>query len=407
MKLFTKLTIIALVLASTITTAQEIAQWRGPDRDGIYPDKDLLKEWPKDGPKMLWHYDDLGPGHASASVTSKFVYTAGTTEEGTGFVIALDHNGQKKWQTEIGKEWMDNFDGTRSTPLIYGDKLYIISSYGNLYCMSADDGLVIWNKDLFNEYDGRNIKWGVTENLLVFGDMVYITLGGIKSNILALNKNTGDFIWESPGKEEVSAYCSPLVFNINGNSIFVTQTASSVIGLDAKTGSYLWDYPHPNKWSVQANTPIYKDGKLFIFSGYGKGSVMLQLADDGSSVTMLWENPLFDSKMGGAVLLDDRIYGSGDANKYWYCLDWNTGETLYSSDMLKVGNIIYADGLLYCYGTGGMVGIVDPATENYELISSFEVPYGEKWHWAHLVIYDKKLYVRHGTSLMVYDIAAD
>lgn len=388
-------------------TAQEIAQWRGENRDGIYNETGLLKQWPVDGPKLLWHYDELGPGHASAAVTTNIIYTAGTTSEGIGFVVALNHSGKKIWQTEIGEEWMDNFDGTRSTPLVYKGKLYIMSSYGKLYCMNADDGNVIWNVDLFTDYDGRNIKWGVTENLLIDGNTLFVTPGGIKANILALNKDTGKLIWESAGKEELSAYCSPDIIEFNDLKIYVTQTASSILGLNASTGELLWTYPHPNKWSVQANTPIYKDGKLYCFSGYGKGGVMLQLSDNGNAVTKIWENTSLDSKMGGAVLLDGSIYGSGDANKKWFCVDWETGEDLYSSTMLKVGNIIYADGLLYCYGDGGNIGIVDPLTNDFNLISSFEVPYGEKYHWAHLVINDKKLYVRHGTSLMVYDIAAE
>ncbi len=396
-----------MCIAQIQTIAQEIAQWRGDNRDGKYEETNLLKEWPKDGPTMLWHYDDLGVGHASAAVTDKYIYTGGTTDDGVGFVIALNHDGNKAWQTEIGEEWMDNFDGTRSTPIIYDNKLYIMSSFGKLYCMNAENGEVIWVKDLFNEYDGRNIKWGVTENLLIDNNTLFVTLGGIKSNILALNKDTGKLIWESSGKEELSAYCSPLMIDFEGNKIFVTQTASSILGLNPNSGDTLWTYPHPNKWSVQANTPIYKNGKLYCFSGYGKGGVMLELSNNGKSVTKLWDNEELDSKMGGAILLDGRIYGSGDANKSWFCLDWDTGDTLYSSKMLKVGNIIYADGLLYCYGTGGKVGIVDPKTNDYNLISSFDVPYGEKWHWAHLVIHNKKLYVRHGTSLMVYDIAAN
>ncbi len=405
-----KNTIVAIftviILCQIQVSAQEIAQWRGENRDGIYNETGLLKQWPADGPNMLWHYDELGPGHASAAVTNDFVYTSGTTEEGIGFVIALNHMGQKVWQTEIGKEWMDNFDGTRSTPLIYNGKLYIMSSYGKLFCMDAVDGSVIWQTDLFTDYDGRNIKWGVTENLLIHGNTLFVTPGGTKSNVLAFNKDTGSLIWKSAAKKELSAYCSPDIIELENINIFVTQTDTSIIGLDASDGNLLWSYPHPNRWSVQANTPIYHKGKLYCFSGYGKGGVMLQISEDGKTITKLWDNQALDSKMGGAVLIDGKIYGSGDKNKEWFCLDWESGETLYSSKMIKVGNIIYADGLLYCYGDGGTVGIVDPKTENYNLISSFEVPYGEKYHWAHLVIVDKKLYVRHGTSLMVYDIAA-
>jgi len=406
MKKYVLLTVVAVVMQISVQ-AQEVAQWRGENRDGKYDETNLLKEWPEEGPKLLWHYDELGPGHASAAVTKDVIYTAGTNDEGNGFVIALTHSGEKIWQKEFGKEWMEDWDGTRSTPLIHNGKIYIMSSYGKLVCMNTTDGSTIWKIDLFETFEGRNIKWGVTENLLIDDEKLFVTLGGIENNVIALNKGNGKLIWSSKGKEEVSAYCSPAIITLKDKKILVTQTASSILGLDASNGELLWTHPHPNKWFVQANTPIFHEGQLYCFSGYGKGGVMLQLSEDGNSITELWTDTKLDSKMGGAILLDGRIYGSGDKNRKWVCLDWETGEELYESTMLKVGNIIYTDGLLYCYGTGGDVGIVDPKTNDFSLISSFEVPYGEKYHWAHLVIYDKKLYVRHGTSLMVYDISAE
>ncbi len=406
MKKYILVTVVAVVLQISMQ-AQEIAQWRGENRDGKYDETNLLKEWPENGPKLLWHYDELGPGHASAAVTKEVIYTAGTNDKGNGFVIALSHLGEKIWQKEFGKEWMEDWDGIRSTPLVYDGKIYIMSSYGKLVCMDASDGSTIWDIDLFETFQSENIKWGITENLLIDEGSLFITLGGEVNNVIALDKDSGKLIWSSKGKGEVSAYCSPMIIELMDKKILVTQTASSILGLNASTGELLWTHPHPNKWSVQANTPIYKDGKLYCFSGYGKGGVMLQLSEDGNSISEVWTDTKLDSKMGGAILLDGRIYGSGDKNRKWVCLDWETGEELYESSMLKVGNIIYADGLLYCYGTGGDVGIVDPKTDDFSLISSFEVPFGEKYHWAHLVIYDKRLYVRHGNSLMVYDISAD
>lgn len=400
--------IITIIIFLTLQLqSQEIAQWRGEHRDGKYNETGLIKEWPVSGPNLLWHFDELGVGHASAAVTTDMVYTAGTSEEGNGFVIALNHTGEKIWKTEFGKEWVENWDGVRSTPLIYDDKVYMLGSYGELVCMNATDGKIIWNIDLFTEYDGINIKWGITENLLIDGDKLFVTSGGIDANIIALNKDTGELIWKSKAMSEQSAYCSPMIIELEDKKIFVTQTARSIIGLDPTNGKMLWNVAQTNRWSVHANTPLYHDGKLYCVSGYGKGGIMLQLSEDGTSVTELWRDESLDDKMGGIILLDGKIYGSGDANKKWFCIDWETGEELYSSKMLKVGNIIFADGLLYCYGTGGKVGIVDPSTNNYNLISSFEVPYGEKYHWAHLVIHNKRLYVRHGTSLMVYDIAEE
>lgn len=396
--------VIGIIAILWPAIGQEIAQWRGPNRDGIYPDKNLLKEWPENGPTMLWHYDDLGLGHASAAVTKDKIFTAGTTAEGVGFVVALSHSGEKIWQTEIGEEWMDNFEGVRSTPLVYGDKLYFMSSYGNLVCLSTADGKIVWQVDLFKDYGGRNIKWGVTENLLIDGDKLFCTPGGEEANVIALNKDTGKLIWQSKGMGEISAYCSPIIIDRGGKRILITQTAQHILGLDASNGDVLWTFLHENKYSVQANSPTYLDGQVYIVSGYGKGGVLLDIAEDGKSVTEVWTNSTLDDRFGGVVLVDGKIYGGSD-KKAWHCIDWKTGEELYSSKMMKNGNIIFADGLLYCYSDDGKVGIVDPNSNDFSLISSFEVPLGEKFHWAHLVIFDQKLYVRHGASLMVYDIA--
>jgi len=385
--------------------SQEISQWRGKNRDGIYNETGLLKKWPEEGPKLLWHFNELGVGHASAAVTKNMVYTAGTTDKGNGFIIALDHSGKKIGKTEYGKEWIVDWEGVRSSPMVYGDKVYFMSAYGKLICLNAKNGKTIWTVDLFKDYDGRNIRWGITENLLIDGNKLFVTPGGIEANLIALDKNTGKLIWKSKGKGEKSAYCSPALIELENKKLIVTQTANSIIGIDAANGKLLWSHAHPNRYSVHANTPLYHNGQIYCVSGYGKGGVMLKLSDNGNSVSEVWKDESLDDKMGGVILLNGRIYGSGDSNKKWFCLDWKTGKVLFNSKMIKVGNIIWADNLLYCYGQGGNVALVEPKSDSFNLISKFKVPYGEKYHWAHLIIHNKKLFVRHGTSLMVYSIA--
>jgi outer membrane protein assembly factor BamB len=393
------------VFISAQLFSQENVQWRGINRDGVYHETGLLKSWPAEGPKLLWHYDELGEGHASAAVTSNRIFTAGTSN-GNGFIIALDLFGNKTWKTEFGKEWMENWEGVRSTPLIEGDKLFIMSSYGKLICMGTKTGNIIWTVELFKDYDGQNITWGVTENLLLDGNKLICTPGGKDANIIALDKNTGKLIWKSKGTGEKSAYCSPLLIKHGGRTLIVTHTESHIIGIDALNGKFLWKHPQPNKYSVHANTPLFHNGQIFCVSGYGQGAVMLQLSADGNSVKELWRNKTLDSRMGGMVLYNERIYGSGDFSKKWVCLDWKTGKELGTSTMVKNGNIILADGMLYCYGDGGNIALAEPKTDGFGLKGKFKVPYGQKFHWAHLVIANKRLYVRHGTSLMVYSIAA-
>ena len=398
-------TIIFGFIAGIGLFSQEIAQWRGPNRDGIYNETGLLKQWPKKGPAMLWSYEELGNGHASVAVTKTKVFAAGTNDE-TGFIAALDHSGKLIWKTEYGKEWSESFPGVRSAPLFYIDKVYTLSGFGELVCLDAEKGNILWKVDLTVAYDGENIQWGYTENLLIDDDKLYCTPGGKNDNVLALNKDTGKLIWKSKGNSEKSAYCSPMIIKLANRKILATHTENSIIGIDVADGNFLWSFDHPNECSVQPNTPIYQDGLLYCTSGYGQGGVMLKLSPDGSSVTEVWRNKLLDPKMGGMVLVNGRIYGSGDNSRKWYCLDWKTGEVMFRSDMMKCGDVIYADGLLYCYDDGGTMGLVEPGANAFKLISSFKVPLGDDQHWAHPVIHDKKLYIRHGTALMVYDIGA-
>ncbi len=388
---------------TSILNGQDLAQWRGPNRDGIYPGNGLLKSWSETGPKLIWHYDELGAGHASAAVTGNSVYTTGEIN-GIGYLFSFDLEGNLRWKASYGEEWTESWPGVRSTPLVMDDKIYLLSGMGKLLCRSADKGNLIWTVDVLKDYEGPNIRWGITENLLSDGNKLFCTVGGKVNNIIALDKNSGKLIWKSAGRGEESAYCSPALIVHSGRKLLVTHTASSILGLDAETGRLLWSVDQPNRYSVHANTPLYHDGFIYCVSGYGKGGVMLKLSPDGNAVQEVWRNTSLDNRMGGFVLVNGKIYGSDDSNKAWYCVDWKTGIDMYSDKITGRGNIIYADRMLYLYGENGEVVLAKPELNKFSKVSVFKVPYGEAQHWAHLVIKDGRLYVRHGNSLMVYDI---
>jgi outer membrane protein assembly factor BamB len=398
-----------LTLTATLSfiglNAQDVAQWRGPNRDGIYNETGLLKKWPEDGPKLLWHFDDLGEGHTSAAVTSEGVFISGM-KEGTGIIYAFDLKGNLKWKKEYGPEWTENHYGVRSTPLVIKDKLYFMSSFGNLLCLSTGNGQTIWSIDTFREYGGRNITWGVTENLLYDGNTLFCTPGGSNVAMIAVDRNTGKLLWKSSGKDELTAYCSPLLINLSGRKLIVTWMENSIEGFDAASGKMLWSYDFTIQPFVHPNIPVFIDGLLYCTSGYGLGGVMLKLSPDGTRVSEVWKNNSLDPKMGGVVVLNGRIYGGGDMHRKLFCLDWLTGKELYSISQLAPANIIADDGLLYVYSESGNVSLIEPQADKFNIISSFNVPLGSGTHWAHLVINNKKLYVRHQSSLMVYDIAA-
>lgn len=271
--------------------------------------------------------------------------------------------------------------------------------------MNTENGQIIWSADLKKDWGAQNNEWGISENLLFDGNVLYCTPGGTEASLVALDRNTGKMIWKSKANGNKSAYCSPMIIKIKNRKIIVTMMEKAVCGFDAETGRMLWQYEHINDTGVHPNIPIYINGSLYCTSGYGKGGELLKLSDDGTSVTEVWKNSELDSRNGGVVVLNGRIYGSGDRNKKTFCLDWQTGKQIFSTREMAPANFIADNGLLYVYSESGKIFLVEPRDNGFNILSSFTVPFGANPHWAHLVIKNRKLYVRHGTSLMVYDIA--
>jgi outer membrane protein assembly factor BamB len=138
MKRFLTLLVLGCLLNAG-TFAQVNAQWRGPNRDGIYNETGLLKTWPESGPALLWHFDELGDGHSSAAVTKDRIYTAGMIN-GIGYIFSFSLDGKLIWKLPYGEEWTESWPGVRSTPVICDSKIYFMSGFGKLICMKAEKG---------------------------------------------------------------------------------------------------------------------------------------------------------------------------------------------------------------------------------------------------------------------------
>ncbi len=395
--------IAVLMLIGVNLYAQEPSHWRGPEASGVYPDKELLDFWPEEGPEMIWHIDSMGKGFSSPVFANNKIYLTGVHEE-TGYIFIMDKNGNLLKKYSYGGEFTESYPGARSSVTLHGDLMYMMSGLGRLVCMEEANGEIKWENDLLSDFDGRNIRWGMTETVLIDGDVLYCTPGGEKNNVMAFNRHSGDQIWSTAGKSEKSAYCTPLLVDLSARKLLVTMTENHILGMDAKTGKLLWTYPQTNEWSVHANTPVYHDGALFCFSGYGQGGVNLKLSDDGSKVTKQWFDNTMDSRMGGAVIFDGHLYGSGDKSRIWFCADWATGNTTYTSKEIAKGVVILADDKLYCYSQRGELAMVKADPKEFKILGKTKVELGTEQHWAHPVINRGVLYVRHGEVLMAYNI---
>jgi len=402
--MFIKIRVLLFLFGCSLAFGQVDSEWRGAARDGVYPGERLLKAWPAQGPKPAWSVVGLGQGYSSPAVTADRVYVTGLVR-GEGILFAFDHSGKRVWQVSYGPEWAGSSPGARTTPTVVGDKIYLVSGMGQIICLGTD-GKKIWSVNLMSEFGARNIDWGITESPLVDGDRVFCTPGGPDVLIAALDRLTGKTIWKIRGNGELTGYCSPSLVVHKGRRLLLTMTADAVVGIDPDAGKLLWRQPHVTEYSVNANTPLYHDGKIYTVSGYGTGGQMFELTADGAGVKRLWSQSALDSQMGAAVLVDGFIYGSGHNHRGWQCLDWKTGAVQYTARELgNKGAVITAGGMLYLYSESGDVALVRPDPLKFSVVSSFRIKAGSGEHWAHPVIARGRLYIRHGDVLVVYQIA--
>jgi outer membrane protein assembly factor BamB len=398
---------LSIILAGmSAAVAAEWPQFRGPGRDGTSPETGLMKQWPDGGPVELWSCGGLGIGYSSVAIADGVVYTCGMIG-GQGYLFAIDSQGKIRYKVSYGPEWdkAGNSPGTRTTPTVVGERLYIMSGQGRIACHGTTEGQCIWHVDTLQKLGGRNIRWGIAESVLVHADKVICTPGGQDATVVALDRMTGTTYWTSKGLSQLSGYCSPVLVERGSNRLLLTLVERALVGIDVYTGRVYWTIPHQVSYDIQAVSPLYKDGMIFVSNGYRHGSLGVALSPDGTSAEQKWAEKSLDIHHGGAVLVDGKVHGSSTKGE-WICLDLATGKVAFSDKLVGKGSVIHVDGMLYGYGENGKVGLIKIKPDGYELVSSFQVKKGSDEHWAHPAISDGRLYIRHGDTLMCYDIRA-
>ena len=389
------------------------AQWRGPDRNGKYPDRGLLQEWPEEGPGLVLKKAGLGMGYSTPVMVDGMIYIGGARDS-LDYLIKMDLQGNIIWETAYGHIWKNTYPESRNTPTIEDGRIYIEGGMGTVACIDAASGAVLWSVNTHERFEGEFHRWGMAESLVVTGNGVISTPVGSRTAVVALDKTDGSLLWQTESVGGARSYVSPVLINHNGREMILVISSEDLIAVDPENGHVIWTFDivsgHAPRGSRNNTvTPLYHDGCVFVTSGYDVDALMICLSEDGTEPSLKWSDGTLDVHHGGVVLVDGYLYGANWINNgtgNWVCQEWETGKVMYEEEWHNKGSIIYADGRLYLYEEKrGHVGLVEPTPEGFNLISSFRVEEGTGPHWAHPAIYDKKLFIRHGEVLLVYDIA--
>jgi outer membrane protein assembly factor BamB len=398
--------------------------WMGADRSGVSTETGLLKQWPKDGPKLLWKVQDIGEGYSTPSFAAGKIFLMSNRGLDDEFALALNvKDGSKIWERRIGKvgepKQYGNYGGSRSTPTVDGDAVYVLGSDGDLACLDAAKGEVRWQKSLRTDFDGKPGIWAYAESPLIDGDVLVCTPGGDTATLVALNKTTGEVIWKTAvpaaagagrmPKSNTAAYASAIVATVGGVKQYIQVLTGGVVGVAAKDGKLLWRY-EKMKGNTMCNTPLFHDGYVFVSllnpGNTGTGSSLLQLkADENGGVTAneVYHNKDLASQHGGVVRVGDDMYGTNGTSLV--CIDFKTGTTKWQNRCVGKGSIAAADGRLYVRGENGKAALVEATPDAYKEIGRFDQPdRSKKQAWPHPVIVGGRLYLRDQNVLLCYDV---
>ncbi|MBO35558.1 MAG: polyvinylalcohol dehydrogenase [Verrucomicrobiales bacterium] len=403
-------TILSITAISITINAVAIdwPQWRGPNRDGVNPEKNLLDEWPEEGPKILWRAKGVGAGYSSLAVAKGIIYTLGDLEDAC-YLIALNTTGKTLWKTRIGEPGGHRkYPGPRSTPTVADGKVYALGQQGDLICADAKTGKETWRVNVAKDFGGEMMSgWRWSESPLVDGGQILITPGGTQGAVVALNKDNGKEIWRCKDFRDRAGYSSLIIREFGGIRQYIQLTGESVAGIDAKTGKLLWQAPRKGRTAV-VSTPIFDKGHLFVTSAYSVGCNGFKVSYDGNSfkAEQIYQHAGgagMANHHGGVVRVGEYVYGSN--GNQLSCIHLATGKVMWNERSAGKGAIVVVDNKIILRTERGPVSLVELNPKAYKEISSFEQPDRTRSRaWSHPVVSDGVLYLKDQDTLFAYDL---
>ena len=402
------LTLVGLTLASAggAEPAQKSdwPQFRGPHRDGRASATGLLREWPEQGPKLLWR-QPIGEAYASVVVVGDRLYTA-TSEKEKEFAVALDAaTGRELWRQDIGPIFVQTEfgSGTRSSATVDGDLVYIISGMGRLYAIKAADGAVVWSSDFQAAFGAGPPRFGYSSSALVVDDLLIADAGGASGKgIVAFDKRTGAVKWSAIDSKSAQ-YSSPLLVEIGGTRQLIIDRREDpeilALGLD---GSTLWSY---RGFAAGLASPVFVGpDKLFFSSANDGGGFLLRVKVEAgkSSVEEVWRNTVLKSHFHSAVAADGLLFGFDNATLK--CVEVETGSQKWASRGFGKGSVIEADGLLFILADDGRLILAEKTAEAFRQKGLFQAMTGKSWTAP--TVAGGRVYLRDYDEIVAYDIAA-
>jgi outer membrane protein assembly factor BamB len=357
---------------------------------------------------MAWTISGLGQGYGSPSIADDAIYVQGT-QKGKSVVHALKRSdGTIFWVRPLGAALpAENGGGPRGTPTVDGDRVYALSEAGDLACLSAQDGTILWSRNILKDFSARNLQWLISESPLVDGNHVVVSPGGTRAGIVALDKMTGRTVWTCTELSDPAAYSSCVVAEVHGLRVITNLTSKAAVGVSAADGKLLWRYGPVANATANITTPVFNGNRVFYTSGYDTGCALLEFTtgSGGMSIRDVYFSRSMVNHHGGVVLIGGHVYGF--SNSTLTCVNLDTGKTVWKHRSVGKGSLTYADGHLYLLSEDDTVGLAEAKPAGYVEKGRFKIKDEGYSSWTHPVVCGARLYIRNQSTLAVYNLSPE
>jgi outer membrane protein assembly factor BamB len=368
--------------------AADWPKWRGPDANGISSETDWNPMAIQNGGKALFRVH-LGSGWSAVSVQGNRLYSMGNVNN-QDIVYCLDaKTGKEIWRFSYSCD-AGNYPGPRSTPVLDNDHVYTVSREGHLFCLDGVSGKIIWKHHLAREFKAAAPTWGFAGSAVIEGEMLLVNAG---IHGMAFEKSTGKLLWGAGG---TGGYSTPVIFTYQGKRMAALFGEVKLHGVDVITGKVLWSYDWETEWHVNAADPLIIDDRIFISSGYNRGSALLRL--EGGTIRTVWTQNEMNTQFSSTIHLGDYLYGiDGNVGSgYLKCLDVRTGRVQWARNT-GFGSLISAAGRLIVLNEKGTLTIVQADPAGYREIAAAQGFLKAKC-WNAPVLSNGVLYLRNNNG---------
>jgi len=418
--------------AGSVGNAADWPQWMGPERNGIWNEKGVVRSIPEDGLPVKWRLPIAG-GYAGPAVANGKVYVcdyvarsgdlqynAGAVDKRTGKerVLCVDsRTGEIVWSHEYDCNYEVSFgNGPRVTPTVDGDRVYTIGAMGHLFCFNAATGEIIWQRQVASDYGTKAPYWGVSAHPLVDGDKLICLVGGEGSAVVAFDKNTGKELWKSLSAAD-PGYCPPTIVEAGGARQLVIWLPETINGLNPETGEVYWSQPLKPDYNMSIMSPR-KEGNYLFASGIGNVGALFELATDKPDAKVVWRgksNTALYAANSTPIIEDGVIYGCDCRPGALRAVRLEDGERLWETYSPTTGGrraghgtafLVKNSDLYYLFSETGDLVLAKLSPEKYEEVGRFHVleptsdAFGRSVVWSHPAFANRHLFARNDKELV-------